>query len=85
MVLYKAAGGAMMPKHHAGVHLVNELKIFGNPRETDTWEDESENGELAKVVAKSSNSGQFALTVFQKILSGEGPLSCASRIIFVHK
>ena len=63
---YKAAGGYMVPKHHAFVHLSKEPAFSGNPRFKSTYEDESENGIIAKICTRVHRS-TFVTSVFERI------------------
>ena len=68
---YVSAGGKLVPKFHASVHMWRDhLRFHGNPKHTATWEDESENGIEAKVAA-IAHPLTFALSVFQRIIAEE--------------
>ena len=67
---YRLAGGHMVPKFHAGAHMIEEIDWFGNPRHRSTWEDEAENGADARIATKS-HCATFCLSVFQRIIAGE--------------
>ena len=47
--MYRAAGGRMVPKHHMAIHLSNSCSFAGNPSFFNTYEDESENGVVARI------------------------------------
>jgi hypothetical protein len=58
----------MVPKHHAFVHLTNEINKSGNPRYHSTYEDESLNDYVAKI-GRSAHPLAFTRTLFEKLLA----------------
>ena len=66
---YEAAGGIPAPKHHLGCHLAARAGMHGNPRTYWCYTDESMNGRLARIAAKS-HPRTCARTVFRRVAFG---------------
>ena len=66
VVLYKAAGGHLVHKHHGIVHLALSAEKSGNPKCNSTYEDEHENGIIAQIGLHVHGS-TFAKSVFERI------------------
>ena len=62
---YKQAGCHLVPKHHAFVHLLQQVHVHGNPRVYTTYMDESLNGKLASV-GRHANVKRLAETLLRK-------------------
>ena len=65
VVCYQAAGGHLVYKHHGAIHLALMAGWFGNPRHVSTYEDEHENGVLAKIGLRVHGS-TFAKSIFER-------------------
>lgn len=66
IVLYKEAGGHMVPKHHCFWHLTQKVTSAGNPACFATYEDETENGQIAKI-GLMVHSRTFDRSVFERL------------------
>ena len=66
VVLYKQAGGHLVPKHHSWIHMALEAGVTGNPKVISTYEDESENGVLSRI-AVAVHPSTFAISSFQRL------------------
>ena len=66
VVLYKASGSHMVYKHHAFLHLTALACFHGNPSYFSTYEDESENGLIAKI-AEAVHARTFAMSTFERL------------------
>ena len=66
LALYEAAGGHMVHKHHAFVHLTDAVCDFGNPLYFSTHFDESENGTCGKI-CEAVHPTTFAMSVFERL------------------
>ena len=64
--LYRAAKGHMVYKHHGSIHMALMAGWIGNPRHISTYEDEHENGQIAKI-ALHAHGSTFAKSVFERI------------------
>ena len=51
VTFYKAAGGHLVYKHHSWIHMALSAEHFGNPKTVSTYEDENENGIIARIGA----------------------------------
>ena len=47
--LYRAAKGHLVYKHHGAIHMALMAGWIGNPRHISTYEDEHENGQIARL------------------------------------
>ena len=56
----------MVPKHHGFAHLTQGILFSGNPRFTATYEDEHENGVVAKIALRVHRS-TFVKSVFERL------------------
>ena len=56
--------------HHSWIHMVDYCWFHGNGRYTNTYEDESENGVVAKIL-RTSHARTFQITGFKKLLALE--------------
>ena len=63
---WKAAGGYFVHKHHGFVHMACDTHKTGNPSYCSTYEDESENGVVARIGA-IVHGGTFATSVFERL------------------
>ena len=68
VILYKASGSRMVPKHHQFVHLTKSIVRSGNPRFHTTYEDESINRVLAKI-GRAAHPLTFTETLFERLLA----------------
>ena len=66
VTLYKAAGGYLVYKHHSFIHMAQSAERLGNPKTVSTYEDESENGIIAKIGLVVHGS-TFAKSVFERL------------------
>ena len=66
VVLYRAAGGHLVYKHHGAIHLACSAATMGNPKSVSTYEDEHENGIVAKV-ALHVHGSTFAKSIFERV------------------
>lgn len=66
VVLYRAAGGHLVYKHHGGIHMTLMAGWLGNPRHVSTYEDEHENGIVAKV-GLHVHGLTFSKSIFERI------------------
>jgi hypothetical protein len=66
VVFYKAAGGHLVSKHHGALHMALAAGNTGNPRHISTYEDESENGVVAKIGLHVHGS-TFSKSVFERL------------------
>jgi hypothetical protein len=66
VTLYKAAGGHLVHKHHGVLHMAVDAGRTGNPRHISTYEDESENGVVAKIGLRCHGL-TFAKSVFERL------------------
>ena len=66
IVLYKEAGGYMVPKHHCFLHLTQKVTSAGNPACFSTYEDETENGQIAKI-GIMVHARTFDRSVFERL------------------
>ena len=64
VVLFAAAGGHLVYKHHGAVHLALNARKQGNPRHVSTYEDEHENGVCARIGARTHGL-TFSKTIFE--------------------
>ena len=64
--LYKAAGCHVVYKHHGGIHLARQAAWHGNPKSISTYEDEHENGIVAKI-GLQVHGATFAKSVFERL------------------
>ena len=64
--LARAAGIKLVPKHHSWVHMVFACKRQGNPSKYSTFEDESENGAIARIAFRV-HPHTFSASVFRRI------------------
>jgi hypothetical protein len=63
---YKAAGGHLVHKHHGLIHMALSAGRIGNPRCVSTYEDEHENGVVARIGLHVHGS-TFAKSVFERL------------------
>ena len=63
---YKAAGGHEVPKFHSFIHMTYGIGFMGNPAYYSTYEDESENGLVARI-GRSTSMCQFSFSVLVKL------------------
>ena len=63
---YKAAGGHLLYKFHALVHLTVSACTSGNPAYFSTYWDEHENG-VVKTLAEGAHRLTWTRTVFEKL------------------
>ena len=63
--LFHLAGGGLMPKHHAMIHMIQRSQYLGNPKTYHTYHDEAING-LIKRIAASARRNTFCFTVIYK-------------------
>ena len=61
-----AAGISPVPKNHSFLHMTANIADMGNPAWYSTYEDESENGFVAKV-GRSAHPLMFPFTVLVKL------------------
>ena len=66
VALYRGAKGHMVYKHHGAIHMALMAGWIGNPRHISTYEDESENGQTARI-ALHVHGSTFAKSVFERI------------------
>jgi hypothetical protein len=66
VVFYKAAGGHLVHKHHGVIHMALSASNVGNPKCVSTYEDEHENGVVAKIGIHVHGS-TFAKSVFERL------------------
>ena len=66
VVLYQVAGGHMVYKHHGCIHMALSARYIGNPKYVSTYEDEHENGVVAKI-ALHAHGATFAKSVFERL------------------
>ena len=66
VVLYKAAGGHLVYKHHGAIHMCLSATEQGNPKTVSTYQDENENGLIAKIGIHVHGS-TFAQSVFERL------------------
>ena len=66
VVLYKAAGGHLVYKHHGAIHMVLLAGFQGNPKSVSTYEDEHENGVVAKIGVRV-HGASFSKSVFERL------------------
>jgi hypothetical protein len=66
VVLYKAAGGHLVHKHHGAVHMALKAGTSGNPKCVATYEDEHENGVIARI-GIHVHGATFAKSVFERL------------------
>jgi len=66
VVFYRAAGGHLVYKHHGAIHLACMAGFQGNPRHVSTYEDEHENGVIARIGLHVHGS-TFAKSIFERI------------------
>ncbi len=66
VVFYRAAGGHLVYKHHGCIHMALMAGWIGNPKCVSTYEDEHENGVVAKI-ALVAHGSTFAKSVFERI------------------
>ena len=66
VLLYKLAGGHLVPKHHGIVHMALSAGQQGNPKFVSTYEDEHENGSDAKV-GLHVHGMTFEVSTFERI------------------
>ena len=66
VAIYKSAGGHLVHKHHAFVHLSQKVASAGNCGFFSTAEDESENGVIARV-GVMVHSRTFDISVFERL------------------
>ena len=71
LACYQAAGGHMVPKHHMMLHLTLSSKISGNPAYFSTYEDEHENGIVAKMCL-AAHGLTFHMSTFERLVVLEG-------------
>ena len=64
--LYKKAGCRMVPKHHVFMHTNASTPEHGSPKWYSTYEDESENGLVARTL-RSVHRMTFSLSFFEKV------------------
>jgi hypothetical protein len=65
-VFYRAAGGHMVYKHHGALHMVLSAGWHGNPKFVSTYEDEHENGVIARV-GLHVHGLTFAKSIFERL------------------
>jgi len=63
---YKAAGGHMVYKHHGCLHMALSSQFLGNPKHVSTYEDEHENGVVARV-GLHVHGLTFAKSIFERL------------------
>ena len=63
---YKAARGDLVHKHHGLIHMALSASRVGNPKCVSTYEDEHENGVVAKV-GMHVHGSTFAKSVFERL------------------
>jgi uncharacterized membrane protein YeaQ/YmgE (transglycosylase-associated protein family) len=66
VVLYKAAGGHLVYKHHGAIHMALMAGWLGNPRHISTYEDEHENGIIARI-GIGVHGATFAKSIFERL------------------
>ena len=66
VLLYKRAGGHLVYKHHGIIHLALSAKLHGNPKCASSYEDEHENGIVARIGAVV-HPRQFPTSVFERL------------------
>ena len=66
VVLYKASGSHMVYKHHAFPHLTALSCSHGNPSYFSTYQDESENGLIAKI-GEAVHPRTFPISTFERL------------------
>ena len=66
VVLYKAAGGHLVYKHHGAIHMVLLAGFQGNPKSVSTYENEHENGVVAKIGVRV-HGASFSKSVFERL------------------
>ena len=66
VTFYKAAGGHLLYKHHSWIHMALSAEHFGNPKTVSTYEDENENGIIARIGAVVHGS-TFAKSIFERL------------------
>lgn len=66
VVCYKAAGGHLVYKHHGAIHMALMAGSLGNPRHISTYEDEHENGMIARI-GIGVHGATFAKSVFERL------------------
>jgi len=76
------AGGVMMPKHHAWLHLIKESFWLGNPSKRSAINNESLNGTVA-IVGRSVHRATFLISVLLKwgLLQKYAPQKCSGACI----
>ena len=63
--MYSDAGGRVLPKHHAMIHMVQQIQYLGHPRGFTCFIDETLNGIVARI-ARSVHSTVFSRSVHRK-------------------
>ena len=65
-VLFKSAGGPMVPKSHSFVNMTQDACLSGNPAYTSTAQDESDNG-LCKAIAERAHGLTWIVSTFERL------------------
>ena len=66
VTFYKAARGHLVYKHHSWIHMALSAKHVGNPKTVSTYEDEAENGIIAKI-GVAVHGSTFAKSMFERL------------------
>ena len=66
VTFYKAAGGHLVYKHHSWIHMDLSAEHVGNSRTVSTYEDENENGIIARIGAVVHGS-TFSRSIFERL------------------
>jgi len=66
VTFYKADGGHLVHKHHGLIHMALSAGRIGNPKCVSTYEDEHENGVVARI-GMHVHGSTFAKSVFERL------------------
>ena len=69
-ICFQLAGASLSPKHHRLVHMCVSVSVSGNPSYHSTFQDEHENGVVARQSTKCHKL-TFQKSVFERIVVGE--------------
>jgi hypothetical protein len=66
VTLYKSVGGHLVHKHHSWIHMTLDAIRTGNPKLVSTYEDESENGIIARI-GVAVHPSTFSRSSFERL------------------
>ena len=69
-ICFQLAGASLAPKHHRFLHMCDSARVSGNPSYHSTFQDEHENGVVARQSTKCHKL-TFQKSVFERIIVGE--------------